>query len=74
LSGKDFIEVLFKADVWYNFQKKFRIISEYFNSEEAVANKMLDQQFMKYDFFTTFTTFTIFTTFYDFIWIKVHNY
>jgi len=55
LVGKDFIGVSFKADAWYNFQKEFHIISEYFDSEDAVANKMRDQQFIKQDFLLLFT-------------------
>jgi len=39
LVGKDFIGESFKADAWYNFQKEFHVISEYFDSEDAVANK-----------------------------------
>jgi len=65
LVGKDFIGVSFKADAWYNFQKEFHVISEYFDSEDAVANKMRDQQFIKQGFFITF---------YDLIWTKIHSY
>jgi len=42
LVGKDF-GVSFKANAWYNFQKKFHVISEYFDSENAVTNKMHQQ-------------------------------
>lgn len=55
LIGKDFIGVSFKADAWYNFQKEFNIISEYFDSEDAVANKIRDQQFIRQNFSLLFT-------------------
>lgn len=55
LIGKDFIGLSFKADAWYNFQKEFNTISEYFDSEDAVANEMRDQQFVKQDFSLLFT-------------------
>lgn len=55
LVGKDFIGLSFKADAWYNLQKEFNIISEYFDSDDAIANKMRDQQFVKQDFLLFFT-------------------
>ena len=42
LIGKDFIGVSFKTNAWYNFQKDFNIISEYFDTTDDVAGRMHD--------------------------------
>ncbi|XP_039309640.1 uncharacterized protein LOC120358680 [Solenopsis invicta] len=55
LIGKDFIGVSFKTNAWYNFQKDFNTISEYFDTTDDVAEKMRDQQFIKEDFLLLFT-------------------
>jgi hypothetical protein len=54
LIGKDFIGVSFKTSAWYNFQKNFNIISEYFDTADDVAGRMRDQRLIKEDFLLLF--------------------